>query len=52
MIKRIVESEGHQVKFHFARANSEFGVYILTKVDGKAKITAEGASNAGGFEMY
>ena len=51
-IKASVTAAGHQVRFQYARTNYELGVYLLTKVEGKAKITAEAAKNIGGFEMF
>ena len=51
-MKNEVDRKGNRVDSDFARSNSELGIYMIRKLGGRAKITAEGANTAVGYEMF
>lgn len=51
-VKEEVEADGTNLRWDIGQANEELGVYIISKLSDKPKLTAESAKLAGGLEMY
>ena len=51
-IENEVERKVNRVNYDFARSSYELGIYMIRKLRGRAKVTAEGEKTAVGYEMF
>ena len=51
-IENEVERKVNRVNHDFARSSYELGIYMIRKLRGRARITAEGAKTVVGYEMF
>ena len=52
LFDKILAEANIRVPWSYRRVSHELGLYLVSKLGGKAKTTAESASLSGGFEMY
>ena len=48
----VERNTGQSIRWSYHKAKHELGVYMITKLEDKAKLTAEGAADKNGLEMY
>ena len=52
VFNKAVDQVGTRPSWSYRRVAHELGIYLVSKLTGKAKTMAESATMSGGFEMY